>query len=124
MSAFRTPEERWAADAALLASGEPLASLAELAQLLGVPPAVVKRAAVAARYVVGHVPPIRYAIADVRPAVEAHLKAEERATAKRRRLIGPPRAQRHEPEVYIPVRRSRVPSSARLQAAKKPPKSA
>lgn len=97
----RTDEERARDDQALLASGEPLATMAELATLLGVNASSIRHAmrrpdASPVRSVrATPETPARFSVADVRAVVEPHrgaleerrrraeaLEAEERAAAK------------------------------------------
>src|SRR5580692_1459647 len=72
-----TPEQRAAADADLLASGEPLLTLAALAQELGVGSGALKNAVWPIRTVryLSTSNPTLYAAKDVRDAVAPHLDA-------------------------------------------------
>jgi hypothetical protein len=83
---IRTDEQRAADDAALLASGEPLELLSEIAPVLGVSVktlrwVVHREGAPLVRYISAP-RPVRYCIADVRVAVEA---ARPEIDARRRR---------------------------------------
>jgi hypothetical protein len=133
----RTEEQRAADDRALLASGEPLATLAELAAMIGVSAKNVRRVlnrddVPLVRYLKAtSESPSRFAVADVKAAVEPHrheieerqrralaLAAEERAAAGARKAA---RAAAHATHVAAkagrPPRRSGQPSGTGSRAA-------
>jgi hypothetical protein len=72
-----TPEQRAAADADLIASGEPLLSLGALARELGVGSGALKNVVWPIRTVryLSTANPTRYCAKDVREAVQPHLEA-------------------------------------------------
>jgi hypothetical protein len=133
----RSEEQRAADDRALLASGEPLATLAELAAMIGVSAKNVRRVlnrddVPLVRYVKAtSESPSRFAVADVKAAVEPHrheieerqrralaLAAEERAAAGARKAA---RAAAHATHVAAKAgrspRRSGPPSGTGSRAA-------
>ena len=126
----RTPEQRAADDAALLASGEPLALLSEIAGMLGVSVktlrwAVHREGAPLVRYL-SSPRPVRYCIADVRAAVEAarpdiearRKRAEEMEAAERARAEAARAAKAVAPRP--PRKKARVPAPARPRAVVAP----
>ncbi len=117
----RTDEQRAADDAALLASGEPLAILPELAAMLAVPgnairSAMQQKGAPLVRYL-STARPVQFCVADVRDLVE---RARGDIEARRARAEESERTQRHQAELrrtatlarpsFAPV--SKVPASA------------
>jgi hypothetical protein len=116
----RTPEQRTADDAALLASGEPVALLGEIAGMLGVSVKtlrwVVQRDGAPLIRYLSSPRPVRHCIADVRSAVEAarpdiearrrraqEIEAAERAQAEASRAAKA-LAPRKKPHVKAPAK--------------------
>jgi hypothetical protein len=126
----RTDEERAADDAALLATGEPLAGLSEIAGMLGVSAktlrwVVHREGAPLIRYV-SSPRPVRFCIADVRAAVEA---ARHEIEARRRRAEEIDAAERARAEAAraakaAPRKKLRVAAPGRARAVTVAPISA
>jgi hypothetical protein len=131
----RTDEQRAADDAALLASGEPLALLSEIAGMLGVSVktlrwVVHREGGPLVRYL-SSPRPVRYCIADVRAALEAarpdiearRRRAEEIEAAERVRAEEPRAAKAAGPRKTTHVKarakpRGVTPSSAPVSATR------
>jgi hypothetical protein len=133
----RTDEERARDDQALLASGEPLATMAELAVLLGVNASsiryVMRRADASPVRSVRATPesPARFSVSDVRAVVDPHrksleerrrraeaLEAEERAAARAKKAA---RAIAHAAHVAAKVARSKGGPASNRRAKSPPP---
>jgi hypothetical protein len=127
----RTDEERAADDAALLATGEPVAGLSEIAPMLGVSTktlrwVVHREGGPLIRYV-SSPRPVRFCIADVRAAVEA---ARPEIEDRRRRAEAIEAAERARAEaarsakVVAPKKTTRVTAPAKLRPVAPAPISA
>ncbi len=133
----RTDEERARDDQALIASGEPLATMAELAILLGVNASsirhVMRRPDASPVRSVRATPevPARFSVADVKAAVEPHrealeerrkraeaLEAEERAAARAKKAA---RAVAHAAHVAAKATRSKGGGHSKRHGKSPPP---